>query len=461
MGDTLINITVKDILNNCDAKLLIGSENETINECFVDSKKVKVGGCFFGIKGDKTDGSLYYKQAFDNGANVCVINKIYDLDLKGYDDKTVIVSNDVKKCLQDLAKYKRKLFKGTVIGITGSVGKTSTKDILSNILSENFKVLKTIGNENSQVGLPLTILRLKDEDVMVLEMGMSRKGEMHNLSELAKPDVAVITNVLDSHIGNLGTKENILKAKLEIIDAMESGTLIINNDNDMLKNITLDKENKARIMTYGIENKSNVMASNIKEGIKTTFDIEDITGLEIKGCTALIYNVLAAYLVSKLLGVSRAMIKKGINEYQGEKHRLEIINLDDNVTIIDDAYNASYDSVALALEYMKNFSGRKIAVLGDILELGKESKKVHRKIGKLVTQSGIDYLVTIGKYSKYIKKEAQKNGMKRRNVKHFKNEVKGRRYVKSLIKKNDVLLIKGSNGINLINLVKYIKNNMK
>lgn len=461
MGDTLINITVKDILNNCDAKLLIGSENETINECFVDSKKVKEGGCFFGIKGDKTDGSLYYKQAFDNGANVCVISKIYDLDLKGYDDKTVIVSNDVKKCLQDLAKYKRKLFKGTVIGITGSVGKTSTKDILSNILSENFKVLKTMGNENSQVGLPLTILRLKDEDVMVLEMGMSRKGEIHNLSELAKPDVAVITNVLDSHIGNLGTKENILKAKLEIIDAMESGTLIINNDNDMLKNITLDKENKVRIMTYGIENKSNVMASNIKEGIKTTFDIEDITGLEIKGCTALIYNVLAAYLVSKLLGVSRAMIKKGINEYQGEKHRLEIINLDDNVTIIDDAYNASYDSVALALEYMKNFSGRKIAVLGDILELGKESKKVHRKIGKLVTQSGIDYLVTIGKYSKYIKKEAQKNGMKRRNVKHFKNEVKGRRYVKSLIKKNDVLLIKGSNGINLINLVKYIKNNMK
>lgn len=461
MGDTLINITVKDILNNCDAKLLIGSENETINECFVDSKKVKEGGCFFGIKGDKTDGSLYYKQAFDNGANVCVISKIYDLDLKGYDDKTVIVSNDVKKCLQDLAKYKRKLFKGTVIGITGSVGKTSTKDILSNILSESFKVLKTMGNENSQVGLPLTILRLKDEDVMVLEMGMSRKGEIHNLSELAKPDVAVITNVLDSHIGNLGTKENILKAKLEIIDAMESGTLIINNDNDMLKNITLDKENKVRIMTYGIENKSNVMASNIKEGIKTTFDIEDITGLEIKGCTALIYNVLAAYLVSKLLGVSRAMIKKGINEYQGEKHRLEIINLDDNVTIIDDAYNASYDSVALALEYMKNFSGRKIAVLGDILELGKESKKVHRKIGKLVTQSGIDYLVTIGKYSKYIKKEAQKNGMKRRNVKHFKNEVKGRRYVKSLIKKNDVLLIKGSNGINLINLVKYIKNNMK
>lgn len=461
MGDTLINITVKDILNNCDAKLLIGSENETINECFVDSKKVKEGGCFFGIKGDKTDGSLYYKQAFDNGANVCVISKIYDLDLKGYDDKTVIVSNDVKKCLQDLAKYKRKLFKGTVIGITGSVGKTSTKDILSNILSENFKVLKTMGNENSQVGLPLTILRLKDEDVMVLEMGMSRKGEIHNLSELAKPDVAVITNVLDSHIGNLGTKENILKAKLEIIDAMESGTLIINNDNNMLKNITLDKENKVRITTYGIENKSNVMANNIKEGIKTTFDIEDITGLEIKGCTALIYNVLAAYLVSKLLGVSRAMIKKGINEYQGEKHRLEIINLDDNVTIIDDAYNASYDSVALALEYMKNFSGRKIAVLGDILELGKESKKVHRKIGKLVTQSGIDYLVTIGKYSKYIKKEAQKNGMKRRNVKHFKNEVKGRRYVKSLIKKNDVLLIKGSNGINLIDLVKYIKNNMK
>ena len=457
----MVRITVRDVLEKCDAKLLIGSEDEEINQVFIDSKKVIPGGCFFGIKGNHVDGSIYYKEAFLNGASVCVLSKMYDLDLSKFNDKTVLISNDVKKCLQDLAKYKRSLFKGTVIGITGSVGKTSTKNILSNILSKNFKVLKTNGNENSQVGLPLTILRLKDEDVMVLEMGMSRKKEMHNLSLIAQPDIAIITNVFDSHIANLGTKENILKAKLEIIDGMKNGTLIVNNDNDMLSNLNEEINPLINVVTFGIKNKSNVMANNITTGIETTFDIDDINELKIKGSKNLIYNVLPAYIVSKLLGVSRGMIKKGINECHGEKHRLEIINLNNNVTIIDDAYNASYDSVLVALEYMKNFSGRKILVLGDILELGKESKKIHRKIGKLVSLFNIDYLITIGKYSKYIKKEAQKNGIKRRNVKYFKNEVKSRRYVKSLIKKNDVLLIKGSNGINLINLVKYIKSNIK
>ncbi len=457
----MVRITVRDVLEKCDAKLLIGSEDEEINQVFIDSKKVIPGGCFFGIKGNHVDGSIYYKEAFLNGASVCVLSKMYDLDLSKFNDKTVLISNDVKKCLQDLAKYKRSLFKGTVIGITGSVGKTSTKNILSNILSKNFKVLKTNGNENSQVGLPLTILRLKDEDVMVLEMGMSRKEEIHNLSLIAQPDIAIITNVFDSHIANLGTKENILKAKLEIIDGMKNGTLIVNNDNDMLSNLNEEINPLINVVTFGIKNKSNVMANNITTGIETTFDIDDINELKIKGSKNLIYNVLPAYIVSKLLGVSRGMIKKGINECHGEKHRLEIINLNNNVTIIDDAYNASYDSVLVALEYMKNFSGRKILVLGDILELGKESKKIHRKIGKLVSLFNIDYLITIGKYSKYIKKEAQKNGIKRRNVKYFKNEVKSRRYVKSLIKKNDVLLIKGSNGINLINLVKYIKSNIK
>ena len=457
----LIKITVKDILENCDAKLLIGDEKQEVKQCFVDSKKVKEGGCFFGIKGNHVDGSIYYKEAFLNGASICIISKIYDLDLKGYDDKTVIVSNDVKKCLQDIARYKRSLFNGTVIGITGSVGKTSTKDILSSILSENFKVLKTNGNENSQIGLPLTILRLKDEDVMILEMGMSNLIEMHNLSLIAKPNIAIITNVFDSHIGNLKTRENILKAKMEIIDGMDKGYLIINNDNDMLSNLNVEINPLINVMTFGIKNKSNVMAHNIITGIETTFDIDDINELKIKGGKCLVYNVLPAYLVSKLLGLSRSMIKKGINECHGEKHRLEIINLNYGVTLIDDSYNASYNSVKAALEYMKNFNGRKILVLGDILQLGKESKKIHKKIGKLVSLFNIDYLITIGKYSKYIKKEAQKNGIKRRCTKHFKNEVKSRKHVKSLIKKNDVLLIKGSNGINLVNLVNYLKNSFK
>lgn len=452
----MIKITVKDVLENTDAKLLIGNLKTEIKEGFINSKEVISGGCFFGIKGSKTDGSLYYKEAFKNGASVCVISKLYDLDLNGYDDKTVLISNNVKKCLQDIARFKRRLFKGCVIAVTGSVGKTSTKELLSSVLSMNFKVLKTLGNQNSQLGLPLTILRLKDEDVMVLEMGMSKKGQIHNLSMLAKPNIAVITNVLDSHIGYLKTRNDILKAKLEIVDGMEGGYLIINNDNDMLKDVALPKEKGVRIMSYGIKNGANVMANNVFEGITTTFDIDDVTGLEIMGSAPLIHNVLAAYQVSKLLGVSRGMIKKAVNGYKTPSHRLEIINLDDNITIIDDTYNASYDSVKAALRYMKNFNKRKILVLADILELGKASKNVHQRIGKLVCENNVDYLITVGKDSKYVNKVAKKLGMKKRCMKHFKNEVKSRKYVKSLIKKNDVLLIKGSNGMGLINLVKYL-----
>lgn len=454
----MIKITVDDLLNNCNAKLLIGSRKQIIGECFIDSKKVTKESCFFGISGENVDGSLYYKEAFNNGACVCVINKILDLDLNGYDDKTVIIADDTKEVLQDLARYKRSLFNGEVIGITGSVGKTSTKQIVSNVLEKKYKVLKTNGNQNSQLGLPLTILRLTDEDVMVLEMGMSKALEMHNLSLIAKPTISIITNVYDSHIGNLGSKENILKAKLEILDGMNDGELIINNDNDMLKKVSDNIKDNINVMSVGINTTSNVMPTGIINDIKTKFDIGDVKDLEIGGGTAFVYNALFAFLIGKLLGVSRSMIKLGINEYSNVKHRLELVNFDNNVTLIDDTYNASYDSIKNALEYLNNFDGKKILVLGDILELGKESKKIHKKIGELVANNNINELVTIGKYSKYIDKNAIKNGMKRKYIKHFKNETKAEKYVKSLIIPGSVLLIKGSNGVNLINLVNFLKN---
>lgn len=450
-------ITVSDLLNNCRAKLLIGNETTIINECFVDSRKVMDGGCFFGINGDKVNGSLYYKEAFDNGASVCVLSKLHDLDLKGYDDKTVLIAENPLEVLQDLATYKRSLFKGPVVGITGSVGKTSTKEMLVNVLKQNYKVLSTKGNENSQTGLPLNILRLNDEDVMVLEMGMSRKGEMHNLSMIAKPDIALITNVFDSHIGNLGSRENILKAKLEIIDGMDSGTLIINNDNDMLKKVSSNIKKGVKVMAFGVESKSNIMPKNVICGINAKFDVDDLTDLLVSGGKTFIYNALACYLISKLLGVSRSMIKRGINGTGNKNHRLEIINIKNNVTLIDDSYNASYDSVKTALDYLDNFSGKKIAILGDVLELGKEAKKIHKRIGNLIVDNRIDELVTVGKYSKHINRRARRNGMKRSHVKHFKTELKARCYVEGLLTDDSVVLIKGSNGINLINMVEYLK----
>lgn len=452
----LIKITVDDLLNNCDAKLLIGNKDVVINECFIDSKKKNYNGCFFGIKGNKVDGSLFYKEAFDNGADICVINKIYDLDLKGYDDKTVIVAEDTLKVLHQLAAYKRSLFKGDVVAVTGSVGKTSTKELIASVLEKKYKVLKTEGNQNSQIGLPLTILRLKDEDVMVLEMGMNNIGQIHNLSLIAKPNISVITNIYDSHIGNLGSKENILKAKLEIVDGMDSGVLIINNDNNMLNKLD-NYINNIKVLSVGIENKSNVMAKNIVSGFNTNFDISDIKGFNIVGGKKFIYNALVAYLIGKLFGLSRSMIKQGINNVNKVKHRLEVINLEDDITIIDDTYNASYESVKAALDYVKNFDKKKIIILGDILELGKEAKKVHKKIGEELLKIDIDYLVAIGKYSKNIINKELIKKIKRRNIKHFKNEAKARKHITKIIKDNIVILVKGSNGINLVDLVNFIK----
>lgn len=451
----MTDVTVRDMVEKCDCKLLIGNFDEKIEECFVDSKEVKKGGCFFGIKGKNIDGSLFYKEAFDNGANICVISKIYDLDLKGYDDKTVLVAKDTLKTLQKIAEYKRSLFKGEVIGITGSVGKTSTKNMIVNILKNKYKVLTNRKNENSQIGVPLTIMRLKDEEVIILEMGMSMKGEMHNLSLIAKPTISLITNILDSHIQNFNARENILNAKLEILDYMDKGTLILNNDDVLLNDYNNDS---ITILKYGILNEGDITATNIKENIITKFDIDEIKDIIVLGGMEFVYNALASILVARLLKATDDDIKQGIITYKNEEHRLQIIDLYNNVTLIDDTYNANYDSVMAAVKLISNFKDRrKIVVLGDILELGSSSKKIHKKIGKDLANFKIDMLITVGKYSKLIKREYKKKG-KRIRIKHFRKELRVRKYLKRNIKKNDVILFKASNGIKLVNLVNYIKN---
>lgn len=448
-----MKITVKDVVENTSCKLLIGNLYEEIKECFIDSKKVKENGCFIGIKGCHTDGSFYYKEAFKNKASVCILNKILDLDLNGYDDKTVLIAEDTKKVLKELAAYKRSLFKGTVIGITGSVGKTSTKEIIYNVLEKKYSVLKTNGNENSQIGLPLTITRLKDEDVMVLEMGMNDFNQIHNLSLIAKPDIAIITNIYDSHIGILGSRENILKAKLEILDGMASGTVIVNNDNDLLNGWAKTFREES-IITYGINNESDYMATDIKEHEMINFNVKNIDNINASS-TAFIYNKLAAIIVGKIMNIKDSDIKDGVNKSINVSHRLEEIKLRGGITIIDDCYNASFESVKNALNYINKKGGRKILILGDILELGKKSKEIHKKIGELI--SNCTYLITIGKWSKYIGKEARKNGLKKKYVKHFKNVSIAKEYVLSIIKPNDNVLIKASNAINLSELVNYLK----
>ena len=240
---------IKDILKVTNGKMLIGDENLVCDSFSKDTRTIQNGDIYIGIKGENFDGNKFWKQALDNGAGGVIIQdvEVSTEELKNYKDKTVIKVEDTLKALYEIAKYKRSLYDIPVVAITGSVGKTSTKDIIASVVSTQYKTLKTEGNNNNNIGLPLTILKLKDHEALVVEMGMNHFGEISLLTDIAKPTLAVITNIGTSHIGNLGSRENILKAKLEILEGMKIPKIIINNDNDLLHNWYKENSEKLEI----------------------------------------------------------------------------------------------------------------------------------------------------------------------------------------------------------------------
>ena len=356
------NIYIKDIIEKCDGKLLYGDINETLDNFSKDTRNINKDDVYVGIKGANFDGNLFYEDAFNKGAKVCIIEKdsINEDNIKEIKGKSLVIVDNSIKTLQELAKYKRSLYDIPVIAVTGSVGKTSTRDMVANVLSEKYNVLKTEGNYNNDIGLPLTILRLKDHDAMVLEMGMNHLGEIGLLSKIANPTIGIITNVGTAHIGNLGSRENILKAKLEITDGFNKDSILVfNNDNDMLHNSLENLKNKFNIKTIGITNDSDYMAKNIIDnGFDSNFDIDD-TNINLNiGGTGFIYNSLVAFSIGKLLDISNDKIKHGIENFKLTENRLEKIISKSGFTIINDTYNASYDSVKNSLELLSKSNNK-------------------------------------------------------------------------------------------------------
>lgn len=448
-------IYVRDIIERFNGTLVCGNMNLEIKNISKDTRTIKSGDIYIGIKGDSFDGNKFYVDAFDKGAIACILDNIdvKNIDDK-YKDKTIVLVNDTIKCIQEMAKYKRSLYNIPVIGVTGSVGKTSTKDMIYSVLSTKYNVLKTEGNNNNHIGLPLTILRLQDEDIMIVEMGMNNMGEISFLTDIAKPTIAVITNVGTAHIGNLGSRENIMKAKLEIIEGL-SGPLIINNDNDIIHDNLEYIKSLGQIITVGIDNQSDY----------TAYDINDnkfkINGIEIESPVnnrAFIYNSMVAYTVGKLCNVDIENIKRGVCGLSLTGNRLEYKKYKDGIMFIDDTYNASLDSIKSSLEILrKEHSIRKIAIIGDVLELGEYTKQIHREIGKELYNSGLDYIVTIGNYTKYTDAYLIENGYQ--NLEHFDKENDCYSFVDKLLKKGDTVLFKGSHGIKLNNIVDYLIKN--
>lgn len=455
------DINVRDILNITNGKLIYGNEEEICKTFSKSTKEIKTNDVFVGIKGETFDGGNLYKEALNDGAKGCIINAGLNCKIEKVDNKFVIEVEDTIYAIQQIAKFKREKYNIPVIAVTGSVGKTSTKDIIANVVSQKYKVLKTQGNMNNHIGLPMTILGLDDHTAMVVEMGMNHFGEISTLTNIAKPTIAVITNVGTAHIGILGSRENILKAKLEILEGLgKDGTLIINNDNDLLHSWYLENKNSRKIVTYGINNASIENATQIKyENEKTEYILkEENSATEINvpiGGEAFVYNSLAAISVGRLLKIDSDLIKNGIKTFQLTQMRLEIVKSSGDYTIINDCYNANYDSMKSSINYLSNMKGgRKIAVLGDMLELGDFSEELHKKVGEEVKKNNIDILVTVGKLSKNIAKMVNSN---QTLAYEFENNNEAIKKLKEILKPTDVVLIKASNSMHFKEIYEAIK----
>ena len=446
---------VYEIVEATNGILQSGDINQDITGFIQDSRSVKKGDMYIPIIGERLNGHDFIQSAFDNGASAIITSA----DVS-YPDKIVIKVKDTTVALQQMAAYLREHRNVKVVGITGSVGKTSTKDMVYSVVGKKYRTLKTLGNYNNEIGLPLTILRMQDEEVLILEMGMNHLGEMSLLSKIAKPDIAVITNVGTAHIGELGSRENILKAKLEIIDGMSAdSTLIINSDNDMLKTIDIKTLKMIRV---GIDSLQSLQyLGRAVELLEDGSIFNVIINGEVKKVEVpvqgkhFVLNALLAIAIGQELDIPVDQCIQGIKEFELTKNRMDKIVLKNNITVIGGTYNASEDSMKSSLDVLANYKQRRIAVLADMLEMGSFSKELHSSVGSYVANKGIDILLCVGDDANYIVEGAKKQGMQ--NITYCKNNQEVINCLENLLTTNDVVLLKGSNGMNLKDVVAHLK----
>lgn len=448
------DLSVKNILDVTNGELITGKEDYVCKSYSKDTRTIKEGDCYIGIKGETFDGSKFWEQALENGASTVIVQNvdISSEDKEKWADKNIIKVEDTLEALYSIARYKRSLYDIPVIAITGSVGKTSTKDIVANVVAKKYKTLKTEGNNNNNIGLPFTILRMQDEEAAVLEMGMNHFGEISLLASIANPNICIITNIGTSHIGNLGSRENILKAKLEILEGSKKRAVIVNNDNDLLHKWYEENKENYNIKTYSITEKSDVMAKeivlreNASDFTCKIGDKEERITVPVGG-EHFVLNSLCAITVGEVLGIEADKIKSGIESFELTKKRMDIFELQNGVKIINDAYNASLESMRASLKVLSEFKdNRKIAVLGDMFELGDFAKELHEKVGEEVVKNKIDILIASGENSKYMVEEAKK-GIGKENVYYLENKEDIESLLQKIVNKGDVILFKASNGM--------------
>ncbi|OOZ88193.1 UDP-N-acetylmuramoyl-tripeptide--D-alanyl-D-alanine ligase [Bacillus cereus] len=419
----------------------------------IDSKNMKEGNVFVPIIRVK-DGHEYVKESMDNGAVASLWKKSYGTPPKGV---PIIFVDDTLFALQQLAQFYRREINVKVIGITGSNGKTTVKDIIEGILSSTYRVHKTKGNFNSQIGLPLTILEMKrDTEFLILEMGMSEKGQIRNLSRIAQPDVAVITMIGQSHLETLGSRKEIAKAKLEIIDGLrENGLFLYNGDEPLLSRN--NKTSSVNCKTFGEKDTNDLFPTNVQldeygvhfklNNTKIQYDVP-LHGKHN------ILNAIVGIVVGQFYKVPTEKIQEALQQINITQMRFQFLTAKTGFTIINDAWNASPSSMKAAIETLQKLNAyeKKMIVIGDMLELGKEAKTYHREIGKMLNEESIQYVFTYGALSEIVAEEARKN-YHTGKVQSFDNKDEIAEEVLKIITKNDVVLLKGSRGMALEEIV--------
>ena len=454
-------LLLKDVILATGGTLIQGESACAIDGVKTDSRDTNLGNMFIALKGDRFDGHNFIHEAVKKGAKIVIIHEIMR-DIPKY--ISVVLVKDTLKALQDISAFYRKLFDIPITAVTGSTGKTTTKDMIHALLATNFDILKTEGNLNNQIGLPITLLKLNASHQMaVVEMGMSGFNEISRLAAISEPTLGVITNIGLSHIENLGSRENILNAKLELFEHFDKRcSAILNADDDML---------------WGLKDKFSfpIIYYGTKKGI--TLRAECIESLEGKGISYIlncdgekhkivlnvpgrhnVYNSMAAIAVARHYGLHIDQILYALQDFKTHKMRLDIIALRQALTVIDDVYNASPDSNLSAISVLQDLPGkRKIAILGDMLELGAYSEYAHQFVGKAVFNSDIDILITKGELSRIFADEALKMGMAEERVFRLDSNADVINMLESFIKSGDTILVKGSRSMHMEEIVMFLK----
>lgn len=448
------SFTVKEILEASGGKFCGDEEvlSKEVSFITTDSRKAGKGGVFAAIVGERVDGHSFIPQCIEMGI-ICSIAERTPVD----DSPHILVEN-TPAALRKIAKAYRKKFNIPFVGISGSVGKTSTKEIIASVLSEHFHTHKTQGNFNNALGVPITLFALEEtHTAAVIEMGISDFGEMSVLAEMAQPDIAVLTNVGKCHLENLKDLQGVLKAKTEMLNYLKKGgTVVLNGDDENLRKAEIPEGAKA--VYYGLSENNDIFATDIKSDNETftDFTVHTKYGQFKARIHALgnhmVQNALAAAAVATELGLTEAEIAEGLKNYRTIGGRSNIIKTE-KLTVIDDCYNANPESMKASLKTLSAFEGRRVALLGDMKELGEKEKELHFEIGELAAELKIDLIITVGDLALEMYKAARPHI----DAEWYQSIEEAKLYMYEMLTIGDTVLVKASHSMKFDELVEQIK----